>query len=113
MYDRMGRDDGPCGDRLAVALTYEGDAAHLALAGELDLACVPRFEALLGSASVMADHCVIDLAQLAFIDSSGIRALLRARRRAGESGATLEIVNASPAVASVLAGAGVEHVVDD
>jgi anti-sigma B factor antagonist len=109
----MGRDDGPCGDRLAVALTYEGDAAQLALEGELDLACVPRFEALLGSAFVMADHCVIELSRLTFVDSSGIRALLRARRRAGESGATLEIANPGPAVARVLTEAGVEHVLGD
>jgi anti-sigma B factor antagonist len=109
----MDSDDGPCGDRLAVALTYEGDGAHLALTGELDLACVPRFEALLGSAFVMADHCLIDLARLTFVDSSGIRALLRARRRAAESGATLEIVGATATVARVLTNAGVEHVLGD
>ena len=101
--------EDPCGGRLGVALTYQGDVACLALAGELDLACVPRFEALVASAFVMADRCRVDLTELAFVDSSGVRALLRARRRAQASGASLEIVNATPVVGRVLAQAGVEQ----
>jgi anti-sigma B factor antagonist len=105
----MSGDNAPCDGRLGVALTFRGGVARLALAGELDLACVPRFEALAASAFVMADRCLIDLAELEFVDSSGIRALLRARRRALESGATLELANATPAIARVLAEAGVEQ----
>jgi anti-anti-sigma factor len=106
---RMRGGDGPCDGRLAVALKYRGGVARLALAGELDLACVPRFEALVASAFVMADRCLIDLGELEFVDSSGIRALIRARRRAAESGAMLELANATPAIARVLTQAGVEH----
>jgi anti-sigma B factor antagonist len=99
----------PCDGRLGLTLSYHGDVAVLALVGELDLACVPRFEALVASAYVMTDFCRVDLRALAFVDSSGIRALLRARRRAVESGAWLEIANATPAVSRVLAEAGVEQ----
>jgi anti-sigma B factor antagonist len=109
----MSGGNAPCDGRLGVALTYRGEVAWLTLAGELDLACVPRFEALVASAFVMADRCIVDLAELSFVDSSGIRALLRARRRAVESGATLEFANASEAVARVLTDAGVEHVLGD
>ena len=90
-----------------MALTYQDELACMSLSGALDLAALPRFEATIASAFVMADHCRLDLADLRFIDSSGVRALLRARRRASESGASLEIVNASPAVSRVLAEAGV------
>lgn len=90
-----------------MALTFQGELACLRLSGALDLAAVPRFEGTIASAFVLADRCRIDLADLRFIDSSGVRALLRARRRATESGATLEIVNACPAVSRVLAEAGV------
>jgi anti-sigma B factor antagonist len=100
---------GSCDGRLGLTLSYHGEIAWLALVGELDLACVPRFEALVASAFVMTDRCRVDLQELAFIDSSGIRALLRARRRAIEGGAWLEIVNATPAVSRVLAEAGVEQ----
>ena len=103
----------PCDGRLAVVLSYRGDVARVALAGELDLACVPRFDALVASAFVMADRCLIDLSEVEFVDSSGIRALLRARRRALESGATLDLANATPAVARVLADAGVELALND
>jgi anti-anti-sigma factor len=105
----MSGDNAPCDGRLGVALTFRGGVARLALAGELDLACVPRFEALVASAFVMADRCLIDLGELEFVDSSGIRALIRARRRAAESGAMLELANATPAIARVLTQAGVEH----
>jgi anti-sigma B factor antagonist len=109
----MGGGAGPRDDRLGVALEHRGDTARVVLAGELDLASVPRFESLLAAAFEIADHCVIDLRELAFVDSSGLRALLRARRRASESGATLEIVHPTPTVARVLADAGVEHVLGD
>jgi anti-sigma B factor antagonist len=101
--------EDPCDGRLGVALTYRGDIACLALTGELDLACVPRFEALVASAFVMADRCRLDLRELAFVDSIGVRALLRARRRAQATGASLEIVNATPVLGRVLAEAGVEQ----
>lgn len=103
----------PDGGRLGVALTYREDVAWLTLAGELDIVGVPRFDALVASAFVMADRLVVDLAELSFVDSTGIRALLRARRRAIESGATLEVANASPVVGRVLSDAGLEHVLGD
>jgi anti-sigma B factor antagonist len=103
MSGGIARGDG----RLGLALTYQGDVACVTLVGELDLAQVRRFDALVAAAFVRADRCRIDLSELLFIDSSGIRALLRARRRASESGATLEIANAGPAIGRLLAAAGV------
>jgi anti-anti-sigma factor len=92
-----------------LGLVYDAGVASLTLTGELDLAHVRRFDALVAAAYVRADHCRIDLAGVRFIDSSGIRALLRARRRASEGGVTLELANAGPAVGRVLATAGLEH----
>jgi anti-sigma B factor antagonist len=105
----MSGGNAACGDRLRVAISYCGDVVQIVLAGELDLESIPRFEGLVASAVMRADRCRIDLSGLTFVDSSGVRALLRARRRASESGATLELVDASPAVARVLSEAGVEH----
>ncbi len=109
----MSGGNAPGDGGFGVALTYRGDVAWLTLAGELDIAGVAHFEALVASAFVMADRCVIDLAELSFVDSTGIRALLRARRRASESGATLEVANANAAVGRVLTDAGLEHVLGD
>jgi anti-sigma B factor antagonist len=109
----MSGENAPGHGLLRVALTYRGDVAWLTLAGELDIAGVPRFEALVASAFVMADRCVVDLAEVTFVDSTGIRALLRAHRRAIESGATLELANSSAAVGRVLSDAGLENVLGD
>ena len=105
----MSGGNAPCEDRLRVALSYGGGVARIVLAGELDLESIPRFEGLVASAVMRADRCVIELRELTFVDSSGVRALLRARRRASESGATLEIANATLTVSRVLTEAGVEH----
>jgi anti-sigma B factor antagonist len=93
---------------LELALTYDGNVACVTLAGELDLAQVRRFDALVAAAFVRADHCRLDLRGLRFIDSSGVRALLRARRRASESGVVLELANAAPGVGRLLATAGLD-----
>ena len=65
---------------LAIIPRPLGGAPCLALAGELDIAEVERLEhavdeAVAGSVGAFA----IDLSELEFLDSSGIRVLLRAR----------------------------------
>jgi anti-sigma B factor antagonist len=65
---------------LAITARPLGGAPCLALAGELDIAEVQRLEhaveeAVAGSVGAFA----IDLTELEFLDSSGIRVLLRAR----------------------------------
>jgi anti-sigma B factor antagonist len=65
---------------LAITPRPLGEAPCLALAGELDIAEVQRLEhavdeAVAGSVGAFA----IDLTELEFLDSSGIRGLLRAR----------------------------------
>ena len=53
---------------------WQGDV--LRVAGELDMAVAERFEATALSGSDRTD-IVVDLGELVFIDSSGIRSLLR------------------------------------
>jgi anti-sigma B factor antagonist len=57
-----------------------GGAPCLALAGELDIADVPRLEQAIDAAvAESAGAFLVDLTPLEFLDSSGIRVLLRAR----------------------------------
>ena len=97
------------GRPLRIALQCDGDIARVTLSGELDLADVRRFEVVVAAACERADRCRVDLGGLAFVDSCGVRALLRARRRASERGVRLELANATPAVRRVLATSGVAH----
>ncbi len=74
-----------------------GDALHMAIDGELDLASVPVLtshlrEAEAGDASLI----VLDLAGMSFIDSMGLRALLEAYARSGQNGDRLRITPGPP-----------------
>ena len=54
--------------------------------GELDLVTAPEVEAAIHDGLDAGRHVVLDLGALAFLDSSGIRALVEARAAAAERG---------------------------
>jgi anti-anti-sigma factor len=61
------------------------------LRGELDIQSAPSLERALDEAPAGAE-VVLDLRGLAFIDSSGLRAILGRRRRIREAGGQLRLV---------------------
>ena len=73
------------------AVERQGATTVIALCGEMDLASEERFLEAVATAS--KGPLVIDLRQVAFIDSSGVRLILeqRARQRAN-GGAPLSVV---------------------
>jgi anti-anti-sigma factor len=78
------------------------------LAGELDMAGVDRFErALLGGETLDAGTLVLDLRELTFIDSSGLRALIMADQRVRADGGRLVVVRGPERVSRVLEMTGV------
>lgn len=77
-------------------------AAWLTLRGELDLATAPVFERALIEAEGGSTPLVLDLRQLGFIDSSGLRVILSAASQATEAGRRLVIVRGQNQVARVL-----------
>ena len=85
----------------------------IGLDGELDLATAPALERLLRE--VERDRwptVVLDLRQLSFIDSSGIRALLTANDRIGRRGGRMFVRHPSRAVRRTLAAIGVDGILD-
>ncbi len=88
-----------------------GTGAVVTLHGELDL-----------DAAADVDHAVeqclnagrrvllLDLADVAFCDSSGVNALIRAHQRATGAGGAVHLVAPQPPVARVLALIGVDQV---
>jgi anti-anti-sigma factor len=52
--------------------------AVIGIAGDLDMATAPHLEAVLDRIMVIPDHLIVDMSQLTFIDSTGLRLLLRA-----------------------------------
>jgi anti-anti-sigma factor len=89
------------------------DPACVAVAGELDLGSVGRFEAALARAEDRGDDpVVVDLREVAFMDSSGLRAILEAYKRGLASGRRLRVVCGPGAVRRVLEITGAVTVLD-
>jgi anti-sigma B factor antagonist len=67
-------------------------ATVIALDGEIDLASAPRLQAYIAEVRQRpADHLVIDMAKVSFMDSSGLRVLLDAYAFAQEHGGDLHL----------------------
>jgi anti-sigma B factor antagonist len=77
---------------LVAHLSRQEDVMLVRLFGELDLATVPRAEAAIEEAEQHAGMGIeIDLSGLEFMDSTGLRMLLRARERADDGQRTLQL----------------------
>jgi anti-anti-sigma factor len=74
------------------------DSRVVRVAGEIDIATAPTLRATLDLACEQARRIVVDMADVAFIDASGVAALVIAASRAGE----LTVIP-SPFVRKVLA----------
>jgi anti-sigma B factor antagonist len=81
---------------------------EVVVSGELDLATAPELEAVFESlAPTPSDRVLVDLAAVTFLDSSGIRALVRGKRRLQDAGVPLVVDAASDAARQVLEISGV------
>ena len=74
------------------------DAARVHVSGELDLATAAQLERSLDEAQVHARLVVLDLRELAFMDSSGLHAILDASVRARQLGRRLVVLRGPPKV---------------
>jgi anti-anti-sigma factor len=105
-------------ERFAVAGPEGTDPrfAVLVVSGELDLGTAdllwPHLEVTL--VSTPAEVVVLDATDLEFLDSSGLRVLLRAARLAqsGQSAAAFRVVAPNPVVQRVLEFAGAREALD-
>ncbi|MEO7427756.1 MAG: STAS domain-containing protein, partial [Acidimicrobiales bacterium] len=81
--------------------TDAGPVVHLH--GELDLASAPQLEEAIAAATTKGPLPVtLDLSQVTFIDSSALRALVRAGRELAAEGRVLQIGPRSEVVSRVL-----------
>ena len=80
-----------------------GSSAHIAPCGELDIATTPELEQALADATADAvSEIVLDLRELSFMDSTGLRALAQANMRAEASGVSLSIIRGPRQIERVL-----------
>jgi anti-anti-sigma factor len=99
--------------RFSCAVTRGRDHIRVALAGELDMATVDEVRGPLTAAlSDGTTRVVLDLSELVFIDSSGLRMILDAFGQSRNGGAALALVPGPPAVQRIFHIAGVHDVLD-
>jgi anti-sigma B factor antagonist len=89
----------------SIDVAQEGNRSVLNLSGELDLATVGELEDALRTRLEAGEDVVVDLRGLAFMDSSGVRALVGAHQSAEGGDGSLTIVRAAR-------GSEVDRVVD-
>ncbi len=78
-----------------------GDDGSINVAGEIDMAGGPVLEAAILQCEGDGP-LVIDLARVSFIDSSGLRSLLEAAKRARSRGSAIHLRRIGPEVARLL-----------
>ena len=96
----------------AVEVTERAGRSVVAAAGELDAHAAPLLQAEVGPlSSVPGGALVIDLAEVSFIDSTGLGVLVQALKHTREAQGRLDVVVASPRVLKVLGLTGLDVVI--
>jgi anti-sigma B factor antagonist len=106
------RADPPPAFACSWSWSHGGFASAVArVSGDLDIATAPRLEQTLRACLLQARRVVLDLHELAFIDSSGVHAIVTARVRARQDGRRLVLVRVPPHVHRVFTLTGnADHV---
>jgi anti-sigma B factor antagonist len=84
----------------------------LAVSGEIDLFAAPELKETIADAiDGQACDLIVDLTRTAFIDSSGLGAVLMAMKRARSHGGRMVVVDGEGGVAQAFRVAGVDQIV--
>jgi len=97
--------------RLEIRVTARDGCQVVHVAGELDMRTAPQLDAALEQSRAPGTPLVLDLAQVGFVDSYGLRSLLLANAGSGPWGAPLRIV-ASRSVKRTIKLAEADRVLD-
>ena len=87
-----------------------GGCAVVRVGGEIDARTVHAFHVAATEAANLASHVVIDLAQVTFVDSSGLGGLIAARNSARESGGSVSLSSPPPVVRKLLGSTRLQDV---
>ena len=107
----MGFGPGPAFD---IQDDRRNEVVRLALRGDLDLATAPTLEEhLMRVEQDDISGVLIDLRDLTFVDSTGLRTFLSAHNRAKDNGHRLALIGASDQLRKILQVTATEYVVDE
>jgi anti-sigma B factor antagonist len=92
-----------------------GGSAVVSVTGDVDLVSAPHLREVMEEALGRSPHLIVDVAEMTFIDSSGLSALVHAHRQAADAGASMIVRRPSPTLTRLLSITRLEAVlvVDD
>ena len=93
-------------EQLPIVVEQQHDRMLIRLGGELDAATAPVLAETLSQAN---SEIIVDLADLAFLDASGLGVLARASVRAERHGDHLSVVNANSLTREMFELTGLDH----
>ena len=95
---------------LEITTGTAGEDRLVSVAGEVDVSCADELRAAIDAqiAEVVSGELVVDLAEVPYIDSTGIGVLVGAAHRVSEAGGTLVVARPQRNVARVLGLLGVQ-----
>ena len=97
-------------DQLTIEILPSPDSVTLRLRGEIDMLTAPHLrEAALCATTQFRTALHLDMADVAFMDSTGVAALVATRRHIDLEGGRLTVVNPSRQVSRVLEVTGLDR----
>lgn len=93
----------------SIRTSHDGLQSRIAAVGEIDLAVTDRLWEELDLHITPGRTVALDCAGVAFIDSMGLRVLIKAAQKAAEVGAGFQLCEPTPAVRRVLDLSGVSE----
>jgi anti-sigma B factor antagonist len=106
--------DTPSTSPFQVRVSADGDDVTLHLVGDFDLTAAESFQSWVeGAVDGNGGAVVVDLGDVAFIDSTGISALLVMRRRLESRGRELRVANVRAGAARVFELTGLTGIFTD
>jgi anti-sigma B factor antagonist len=94
-----------------IVVDSEGPARRIAVRGDLDLATIATLRPALDEAIAAGEATTLVLADCTFLDSSALKVIADASRRAGESGTAFAVSRPSRQAARVLELSGLDEIV--
>lgn len=98
------------GDAIRIDVAYVDDVTAVTVAGDVDIDSAPALRRVL-EAERLDCTVVVNLGDVAFMDSSGLSVLVTEHRRLTQGGGSLEIGSASPQVQRLVNVTGLDHLI--
>jgi anti-sigma B factor antagonist len=95
--------------QLSLEVQREGDSAVVVARGDIDLSTLAKATAALDGARAGARSVVLDLREVGFMDTSGLRLIIEEQRRAAATGYQFAVIRGPRRVQRLLEIAGLAN----